>query len=92
MRREKPFPCTFVCYTSLSVGDCFPLREGNRKECRNVTLNEMSSCDYYCGTREYSRCWLNPDFGGLFPFELGEMILAYTVYFLSVSICLCDSR
>lgn len=66
--------------------------KGIGRNAENATLNEMSSCDYYCGTREYSRCWLNPDFGGLFPFELGEMILAYTVYFLSVSICLCDSR
>ena len=82
----------YVCLLSyLHYGDCFPLREG-KGNAENATLNEMSSCDYYCGTREYSRCWLNPDFGGLFPFELGEMILAYTVYFLSVSICLCDSR
>ena len=69
----------YVCLLSyLHYGDCFPLREG-KGNAENATLNEMSSCDYYCGTREYSRCWLNPDF-------------AYTVYFLSVSICLCDSR
>lgn len=51
---------------------------------KQVILNEMSSCDYYCGTREYSRCWMNPDFGGLFPFEVGEIVLAYAAYFLSV--------
>ena len=62
----------------MFVGKAVRVAEGH-----NHLLHGMSSCDHYCGTREYSRCWLNKDVGGLFPFELGEIVLFYAMFLLS---------
>ena len=60
--------------TSFSLIPYFSMKSSNHHQC--------------CGTQEGSVCWFNADICGLIPFELGECVLFYGLYFVSVFISL----